>query len=428
MKEFPNLNFLLYVSILLMDPLERIFRYLPSSSGGNLFFSSAPGRADFLNTHQDYKGLPVVPIGINLRCYVGGVPRTDEQVEVISLNLMDERLPYKDVFTLSELSLRGGGWYGDYVRAIFLSLMRHGYHLQGANIVIDSRVPIGSGLSSSASLEVSLAKLLSDMNDLDLSKKELAEISYEAEHDVMQIPCGRLDQYGSSYGGIIKLNTRPPYEIEEIPRRDITIVIADSGIQHRTVKIHPIRQQEINEGLKILMDECNIPPSLREKLGYKYYEPLWDEIKLQEIQPLLRLLPEKPAKRIYFTIVMNISTELALDILKRGIVPKSPIKDLAIPSSASPMEALGTILNFQHLLLRDYYEVSIPELERIRGSMLSGGALGAKLSGAGFGGAVIALVKEHPEEVCEAALENGAKRCWVSKPSEGARTETLPRR
>jgi galactokinase len=118
---------------------------------------SAPGRVDFLNTHQDYKGLPVVPVAIGLRCYAMGGRNDTEVVRLASLNLEESSEEFTDEFRLGGIRLRGEGWFGDYVRAVFRSLASRGHKTKGMDIAVWSEVPIGSGLSSSAALEVSIS-------------------------------------------------------------------------------------------------------------------------------------------------------------------------------------------------------------------------------------------------------------------------------
>jgi hypothetical protein len=98
---------------------EKLLDFLEPCSGKETRFVSAPGRADFLNTHQDYKGLPVVPVAVRLRCYSAGFLNHTETVRFASLNLKEESEDFRDEFSLDRMELRGGGWFGDYVRAIF---------------------------------------------------------------------------------------------------------------------------------------------------------------------------------------------------------------------------------------------------------------------------------------------------------------------
>lgn len=401
---------------------EKLFDFLEPCSGKETKFVSAPGRADFLNTHQDYKGLPVVAVAVRLRCYCAGSFNHTDVVKFASLNLKEQSEDFRDEFSLDSIELRGGGWFGDYVRAIFASFSEAIQRVEGMDIALWSEVPIGSGLSSSASLEVSIVKLISSCLGHELNPREVAEIAYRAEHDIVGIPCGRLDQYASAFGGVMKLETKLPFNVEQLPARDLLFVIAYSGEQRRITAIHPIRQEEINKALRLLMDEAKVPEQLARKLGYCYYGPLWENITEKEITPYLGSLPKRLADRILFTVRMQASTTRALELLREAepqILRPNEI------SSKDRLSALGTIMNYQHELLRDLYEVSTPRLEELRNTLLQSGALGAKISGAGLGGSIIALVRD--TTVAEAAkkscIASGFPKVWISTPDQGARIE-----
>nr|MDO8077655.1 galactokinase family protein [Candidatus Freyarchaeota archaeon] len=412
------------------NPLSFKNPEIPFTKSGSNIIASAPGRADFLNTHQDYKGLPVVPVALNLRTYMSGEFRDDNVFEIRSLDFQREGLEFQDMFSLGEVEYLREGWFGNYFRAIVKILEKRGLSrkLRGMRIHIKSQVPIASGLASSAALEVAFATLLNRMCKLNYKPRQLAELAYEAENVELGIPCGRLDQYGSAFGGIIKLDCKPPYRVEKLPVRDLTFVIHDSGVKHSTAEIHPRRQGEINDGLKTLMESSEVPDKLKRRLGYRYDEPDWENISEEEISPYLDMLYDDVADRFRFTLRMQRSTEIALEALKgKRLKPKekTPTMDRLwerIESKSSNIEILGEIMNYQHELLRDLYHVSIIKLEKIRDATLEAGALGTKISGAGMGGSLISLVDpEKSEIVLEAGVSAGAKQGWISGIGEGAK-------
>jgi galactokinase len=374
-----------------------------------VFTASAPGRVDFLNTHQDYKGLPVVPIAINLRTYVTVIEESN-YFEIKSEDLCREGKDCIDKFSPSEPSLLEGRWWGNYLRAVVKAVEEHlGEPLRkGFKATITSNVPVGSGLSSSAALEVSFLKAIDHFYNLGLSKKDLAELAFQAENRIAGIPCGRLDQYSSAFGGIILLRPKPPVEIEELKPGNVQLIVVDSGIRHSVADIHPVRQEEINSALRKLMENPKVPRELREKLGYRYDQPKWEQISLDEIEPYLDILAEKERKRILFTILMQASTMRAVEKMRR--------------ENWNPLD-IAPEINYQHELLRDLYDVSLPQLEKIRDAMLKAGALAVKLSGAGMGGSLIALVEKNEEEIVKSALSAGANQAWKVWPDSGARIE-----
>ncbi|GBC70416.1 Galactokinase [Candidatus Calditenuaceae archaeon HR02] len=369
--------------------------------------ASAPGRMDFLNTHQDYKGLPVVPIAVNLRTYIGVVGESPDTFRVRSLTLQERGEESVDEFSVKDPPLVGGGWFGDYLRAVVKVINeRVGGASIGGDIVIHSDVPIGSGLASSAALEVAFAEFLNNYWALNLEKVELAEICFKAENEVMGIPCGRLDQYSAALGGAILLYPRPPVRYETLQIGDVSLVAVDSGIRHSVSSIHPVRQRELNDGLKALR-RMDLSQRLRGFLGESFDSTRWEEMTYDELAPYLSRLSDKPARRIAYTLLANESTRRALELMRYG--PKD-------------LSKLAHIINEQHELLRDLYDVSLPELESIRDAMLENGALGVKISGAGLGGCLIALCKdaESSRSALEAALAAGAVRGWRLRIDRGS--------
>lgn len=402
--------------------------------------ASAPGRADFLNTHQDYKGLPVVPVAINLRARMTAKPTGSRRFTIRAPDLEEYGEESTDSFEVGDqpVPLLERGFFGNYFRAVVNSILRrgHGGRLRGVDVTVRSQIPIGSGLASSAAIEVAFTALLNQICDLGFGRREIAEVSFEAENREMGIPCGRLDQYGVSFGGVIKLECRPPYGVEELPFKDLTFAVVDSGIRHSTSEIHPRRQAEIDRGLKILMETEGLPENLKAKLGYRYDEPLWEEISENEIAPYLESVDEEARRRILFTVRMQRLTEFALKVLRREDLEMwEVVQNLGeegwnrVEKAASrerPHQILGEVMNRQHALLRDLYDLSLPRLEDIREAALEAGAYGAKISGAGLGGSIVTLVRdcEVGRRVVVASLDVGARRGWVSDVGEGVRIES----
>mgnify|MGYP000551242849 CR=1 FL=1 len=400
---------------------------------------SAPGRIDLLNTHQDYKGLPVVGAAINLRCYVASSLRNDGYVHAFSDNASAGES--NCIFQVNEAisaDIRGKD-FCNYVKAIYKVLYNEIGLSKGLNIYIKGHVPIGAGLGSSAALEVALIKAITSLFNINLSNKNIAELAYRAEHDVMGIPCGRLDQYSSTYGGLLLINTKPPYRVEEIPFNEGIFVILDSGIRHKTAEIHPVRQKEINKALSELLSMNDLPSNLRVKLGAHYWEPAWELLSEDELIPYITRLNDVSRRRILFTLRMHKSTIIALSILKGNMLSiDEVIKSLGISKADAlrliPKESkgiskklliLGLIMNYQHELLRDLYDVSLPSIERIRNAVLNAGALGCKLSGAGLGGSVVALVSNYEDAwiVLREGLKAGAINGWITQLDQGVRRE-----
>jgi len=387
---------------------------------------SAPGRIDLLNTHQDYKGLPVVGVAINLRTYVGASKSSRLKCRAYSTNLNEQ-----DLFSLEELEVRRERkHFGDYMRAGLRALIESGYRVSCFNATIQSEVPIASGLASSAALLVSYISAVLRLSGYEISKGEVAELAFRAANQVMGIPCGRLDQYSSAYGGFLLIRTRPPYGVSEIDFKDGVFVVVDTGIRHSTADIHPKRQEELRRGLAELMS-LRLPPEIREYIDYDYYKTDWEKIEISEIEKYLKNIDQALAKRILYTLKAHRSTMFAVKVLK-GYSPdleeimemlevKKPKAEEMISSENLRLRILGEVMTYQHWLLSDLYDVSLPVIDDIVRSALEAGALGAKLSGAGLGGSVVALVdnEDRGKKVLSAMLKAGGSRGWIVKVDEG---------
>ncbi len=392
--------------------------------------TSAPGRLDFLNTHQDYKGLPVVAVGINLRTYIAVSPSQGSFV-IASGNLRDEGVKFVDEFSQGNVGLVGGKWFGNYARALIAAFMRRGYSIRPFRAWIRSNIPMSSGLGSSGTLLVSLSSAISALNGFNLDRKLIAEIAYEAEHDIMGVPCGRLDQYAAAFGDIVVIETKPPYNITTLQRLGGVFLVIDTGIRHSTADIHPRRQLEIDEGLSKLLS-MDLPRNLRSKLGAHYWEVHWDEVAEDEIAPFIGELGDVPGRRILYTLRANESTKLALRVIRGEAIDITDIERVLGLSRAEVDSLLssydwrgafvGRVMTYQHRLLSEYYDVSLPAIDKLVNFLVSEGAYGAKLSGAGLGGSVIALVRDEDtaKDLLNRTLSSGlAPRGWVVSIDRG---------
>jgi galactokinase len=396
--------------------------------------ASAPGRVDLLNTHQDYKGLPVVPASINLRTYVRAEATISRLVRIRSIELQELGEPSYDEIPVDAISIREGRWFGNYFRAILKIVTELGARPSGADVIVKSQVPIASGLASSASLEVSFLMAISTLWKKRLTTRQIAELAFRSENVELGIPCGRLDQYGSAFGGMILLHCRPPFRVERLHSAGYVFSVLDSGVRHSTAEVHSARQRELNEGVRNLL-EAGVPHELRKKLAPTFDRVNWAAISEKEIEPFLETVGPHGADRILFTLRTQKSTRLAVQILKNKGIPIKQLQGVFGPERMRSllrghkkrvrMKLLGEMMNYQHELLRDLYDLSVPELESIRFAALDAGAYGVKISGAGLGGSLVALVDsvEDGQRIVEAAKAAGAKQGWTSTVGRAARIE-----
>ncbi|MEM0000293.1 MAG: galactokinase family protein [Desulfurococcaceae archaeon] len=398
--------------------------------------ASAPGRLDLLNTHQDYKGLPVVSVAINKRTYVA-LSESKGKSNVLSVNLCMENIECVDTFSAKEPVLRERGFFGNYIRSIVYTLRGNGLGIGDFNMLVYSEIPMASGLASSAALQVATLTGLNELYGLSLERKLIAELAYQSEHDVVGVPCGRLDQYGSVMGGVTKIETKPPYDTVTYRDYNWTFVVLNSGIRRSVVEVHPKRISEIEMALRKVLSDHTVPGDLKAKMSTKIDEVAWGELRIEELEPYLNGLEKRLKDRIIFTIKMNESTKLALRLLENPHV--ATVKDetttflkrecrecleYSTRTQNSVLALVAGIINYQHLLLRDLYEVSLPELEVIRDTALKSGALGVKISGAGLGGSLLAVVDSWRDggKVVKGVREV-VRSAWVVHTDEGARVD-----
>jgi len=393
--------------------------------------ASAPGRADLFNTHQDYKMLPVVPVAITKRIYFLAIPIEEKRIVARSADLCKAGEPSDIEIDLENPSVSShdfAGYLSAVIRTVnkFITVFRE----NGLKVYVRSEIPVAAGLGSSGALEVAFLKLLNGTFSLGLSDDAIAEYSYLAESYDLGIPCGRLDQYASTFGGAIILKQRPIVSVERLPMPHVKFAVIDSGEKHRTGAIHPLRQAEIDQALLTLQASPIIPKTFKNKLGRTHFETDWEGITKEEIARFLFMISEKSGKRILFTVQMNESTKLIVDFLKSGKINRKKFLEVlgerrfhALDASNWPIiETMGEIMNVQHELLRDSYEVSTPKLETLRDVALMSGAIGVKISGAGMGGSLIALIRpeDSGKSIKKAALEVGASNVWIVGIDSGA--------
>jgi galactokinase len=312
----------------------------------------APGRVNLIGEHTDYNDGFVLPLAIGLECLVRVSPRDDAAVRAVSENAEGA----------VEVGREGPAW-GRYVEAVASVLAERGRPAIGADLVIDSTVPVGAGLSSSAALEVGVALALCDVASFALPPLELARACQEAEQRASGVPCGIMDQLASISGraGRAVLIDCRSLEVEPITLPDgVTVVVVHSGLP-RVVAESAYAERRA---------EC-------ERVAASLGLPALRDATLEQVA-------DEPRAR--HVVSENERVLAAVDALRAG----------------NP-EALGPMLTASHASLRDDFEVSTPELDLLVAELERAGALGARLTGAGFGGCVVALVLGRSDEAARIA-------------------------
>ena len=349
-------------------------------------FVSAPGRVCMFGEDQDYLGLSVIPAAINRRVYIRG--------NIIHSNVV--KIKYCDLDKQDQFSIAGKIPYmekRDYIRSAVNVLKKQGYNIEGVDCEIWSEIPISAGLSSSSALVVAWVKFLASACRLPFSDSDIARVAFDAEVTEFGEPGGMMDHFASALGGIFHMRCINPPVIERLNAELSGMVIGNTMVRKNTIESLNKRKSEIKMAIECIS---------------KYVTNFNIEItEFSEIKPYLNKLETNVAKRLCAVIRMR-------DIVKTA--QKELIKKHPDP------ERIGELMNLHHVCMRDCFENSIPESERLIRAALDAGALGAKITGSGNGGCVAIYAPDRQEEVAGAILECGCD-AYIVEIDEGVRDE-----
>ena len=326
---------------------------------------SAPGRVNLIGEHTDYNGGLCLPIALPQRTFAAVARRGDDLVRMVSAQ--QEGTSEVEIDDISPE--RPGGWAA-YVAGVLWALRRDGLEVGGLDVVVDSTVPFGAGLSSSAALECAVAAAVSDLHGLGLldsaeGRARLAALCVEAENVIAGAPTGGMDQSASllcDEAAALLLDCRSG-DTEHVPfdlaGAGHALLVTDTRAEHALVDGQYAARRDACEqaaralGVETLREIA--PPELDEALG--------------------RLGSEEQRRRVRHVVTEIERVTLAVDALRAG--------DLA---------EVGRLFDASHASLRDDYEVSCDELDVATATARAHGALGARMTGGGFGGSCIAIV------------------------------------
>ncbi|MBU0704724.1 MAG: galactokinase, partial [Chloroflexi bacterium] len=283
------------------------------------------------------------------------------EIRVRALDLDD-----KATFSLDPVPPSEGNW-ADYPRSVAWALQERGLKLVGIEAVLTSDVPVGAGLSSSAAVEVAFACVWQQLSGFALDRRELALTCQRAENGYVGVNCGVLDQMASSCGveGHALLLDCRTLEIDPVPLpADVAIVVADTGVRRQLASSeYNTRRAQCEQAVQILREHLPSIQALR-------------DVSASDLERLKGHLPETIYRRARHVTSDNARVVRAAEALRAG--------DVA---------TVGTLMRACHISLRDDYEVSSPELDALAEAAWEvRGCYGARLTGAGFGGCIVALV------------------------------------
>jgi galactokinase len=357
---------------------------------------SAPGRVNLMGEHTDYNGGYVLPFAINLRTYAAVSRRDDGLVSVQSLQKPGEVVE-SAVHDLSPDT--DTGWAG-YALGVLWALAGAGHDVGGLDIVLDGQVPSGSGLSSSAALECAVGLAAVELYDIDIALDELARIAQYAENNFVGVPCGLMDQMAAC---VCRADHALFFDVRDDVREQEPFAPQDDGL---TVLVIDTRAVHAHAGGGYADRRQSCEEAARQ-LGVAYLR----DVPMSSLEDALaRLDSDILRRRARHIITENDRVLRTVELLSSGRVRE-----------------IGPILTESHASMRDDFEISVPELDTAVEAALAAGALGARMTGGGFGGSAIALIRAadlddvtRTVDVAFAEKEFRAPQIWAPRASAGA--------
>ena len=370
---------------------EQIFGYRPAGVW------AAPGRVNIIGEHTDYNDGFVLPIALPHTTRAAVAPREDRRIRLHSAGIG----PLIHDIDATDLPPRLSREWTAYPLGVVWALRDAGHDIGGFDIHLDSTVPTGAGLSSSAALECSVALAVNDLHSLNLARPELALLAQRAENGFVGVPCGAMDQMASACcaeGHALYLDTR------DLTQRQVPFDLAAEGLALLVVDTQ-VKHDLADGAYAERRQGCE---SAAAALGLAALR----DVAPADLAASLEKIPSPDTRRL----VRHIVTE-------NGRVERVVARlDAADPCS------IGALLTEGHASLRDDYRVSCAELDLVVDVACANGALGARMTGGGFGGSAIVLVEVASADAVSAAVTAAfadagwqPPRIFTAIPAAGAR-------
>ncbi len=355
----------------MMQWFKDIYGY---DDGVNTYF--APGRVNLIGEHTDYNGGHVFPCALEMGTYGAACLREDRALRFYSMNFPEKGVitsSLDDISSPEELIYHREDDWANYPKGVLWAFARHSYMpsvYRGMDILFWGDIPNGSGLSSSASLEVLTAYIIKDLFHIDISLKDIALLCQYAENEYVGVNCGIMDQFAVAMGKknhAIFLDTSIlEYEYAPLNLADKKIVIANSNKRRGLGDSkYNERRSECDEALRRLQTITNINTlgELTREQFERYKEAIKDEHLI---------------RRARHAVYENQRTIEAMEALR-----------------ADDIKRFGDLMHESHVSLRDDYEVTGNELDALyEAAIKQEGVIGARMTGAGFGGCTVNIVNE----------------------------------
>ncbi len=386
--------------------------YLLIASYGSSFnevpshLASAPGRVNLIGEHTDYNEGFVLPMAIGKRTYV--VARTMYGDLVRARSVGFEGVEEFSIGDLIQKKQAKKGVWSDYVMGVANEFIKGGYKINGFWALFKGYVPIGSGLSSSAALEIASALLIGALFGHEIKYEDIVRMARSAEEEFVGVRCGVMDQMTGLFakeGNAMFIDCRDmSYTHIPVNTPDSVFLVVDTGIKRELgSSVYNDRRRECEEAADAIKKDRPDVKSLR-------------DAKLDDIEKIKGKVKENILKRARHIITENDRVLVAKDLLGGG-----------------KLSEFGELMYKSHDSLKSDYEVSCPELDLIV-DVAKGvkGVFGARMTGGGFGGSAIALIEKKAQDDFEAKIKEAfaekeldEPKIYPVYPSEGAKVEKL---
>ncbi|MEV0266406.1 galactokinase [Streptomyces sp. NPDC050617] len=363
---------------------------------------AAPGRVNLIGEYTDFNDGFVMPFALPHTTHAAASARTDGVLRLHSAD-GDGKVVELRADGLAPARTRGGdgGGWAAYPAGVVWALREAGHPVPGADLHFESTVPTGAGLSSSAALEVATALALSDLYGLGLDPRRLARVSQHAENDFVGVPCGIMDQMAAACcaeGHALHLDTRDLTQRHvpfDLAAHGLTLLVVDTRVKH-----------ELGDGA-YAERRAGCEAGAR-ALGVRALR----DVPYEQLPAALdRLDDDKVRRYVRHVVTENHRVEQVIALLDAGYA-----------------RAVGPVLSAGHASLRDDLRVSCAELDQVVEVACAAGALGARMTGGGFGGSAVVLTAEGDADAVEQAVRDAfaaagrrAPRVFPAEPSGGAR-------
>lgn len=350
--------------------LKKFEELYGDAGGANVYF--APGRVNMIGEHTDYNGGHVFPCALTIGTYAAVKKRADRKLRFYSMNF--ERMGVVES-SLDDLTPSDAAGWTNYPKGVMWAFSERGMKMDcGLDIVLNGNIPNGSGLSSSASLEVLTGFSLKDLFGFDVTNIDLAKIGQYSENNFNGMNCGIMDQFASAMGKkdhAIFLDTADlSYQYAPLVLDGAKIIVTNSNVKHSLVNSgYNTRRKESEQALADLQKAVKI-----KSLG---------DLTEEEFEANKGVISDEVcAKRAKHAVYENQRTIRAVEALKEN-----------------NLKLFGELMNASHVSLRDDYEVSCDEIDvLVEEAWKVDGVIGSRITGGGFGGCTVSIVKDEAVE------------------------------